>query len=156
MRHITQRGLDFIKQFEAFSEYPYYCPANKLTIGYGHVMLESETITEPLSEEDGELLLKKDVQSAERAILRNINVPLSDGQFDALVSFTFNCGAGALQRSTLRMKINREEYGEAAEEFPKWCKMGGKTSKGLLRRRLAEKEIFGGTILNVKVFHHKL
>jgi len=142
MRHITQRGIDFIKQFEAFSEYPYYCPAGKKTIGWGHVILDNESIQEPLSVDDGEILLKKDVQSSEMAVFRNISVPLSDNQFDALVSFTFNCGAGALQRSTLRMKINREEYGEAAEEFPRWCKIGGKTSKGLLRRRLAEKEIF--------------
>jgi len=142
MRHITQRGIDFIKQFEAFSEYSYYCPAGKKTIGWGHVILDNESIQEPLSVDDGEILLKKDVQSSEMAVFRNISVPLSDNQFDALVSFTFNCGAGALQRSTLRMKINREEYGEAAGEFPKWCKIGGKTSKGLLRRRLAEKEIF--------------
>ena len=142
MRHITQRGLDFIKQFEAFSEYHYYCPAGKKTIGWGHIILDNESIQEPLSVDDGEILLKKDVQSSEMAVFRNISVPLSDNQFDALVSFTFNCGAGALQRSTLRMKINREEYGEAAEEFSKWCKIGGNTSKGLLLRRLAEKEIF--------------
>ena len=142
MRHITQRGLDFIKSFEAFSEYSYYCPAGNKTIGWGHVIKDTETIEEPLSEEDGEILLKKDVQSSERAVFRNISVPLSDNQFDALVSFTFNCGAGALQRSTLRMKVNRGEYGEAAEEFSRWCKIGGKTSKGLLRRRLAEKEMF--------------
>lgn len=144
MRHITQRGLDFIKSFEGFREHSYYCSGGKKTIGYGHVIKDSEIIDEPLLEEDAETLLRNDIAGSERAVLRNINVPLSDGQFDALVSFTFNCGAGALQRSTLRMKINREEYGEAAEEFPKWCRAGGKTVKGLLRRRLAEKQMFEG------------
>ncbi len=142
MRHITQRGLDFIKQFEAFSEYSYICPAGKKTIGYGHVVLDSEQIDEPLSEEDGTLILAKDVGKAERAVLRNISVPLSDNQFDALVSFTFNCGAGALQRSTLRMLVNRQEYEDAAEEFPKWCRANGKIIHGLLRRRLDEREMF--------------
>ena len=55
---------------------------------------------------------REDAQIAERAVLRLINVPLTDGQFDALVSFTYNLGGGALQRSTLRRKINREEHGE--------------------------------------------
>jgi lysozyme len=142
MRHITQRGLDFIKQFEAFSEYPYHCQAGKKTIGWGHVILDNESIQEPLSEEDGEILLKKDVQSSERAVFRNISVPLSDGQFDALVSFTFNCGAGSLQASTLRSKINRGEYPGAADEFIRWNKVHGKISKGLTRRRMAEAEMF--------------
>jgi len=57
---------------------------------------------------------------AERAILRLINVPLSDGQFDALVSFTYNLGGGVLQHSTLRRKINREEHGEVPEQFMHW------------------------------------
>lgn len=145
MRHITQQGLDFIKSFEAFSEYSYYCPAKKLTIGYGHVMLDSETITEPLSVEDGEILLKKDVGKAERCVLRNTKVPLTDGQFDALVSLTFNAGNAAYQRSQIRMRVNRGDFDEAAEWFPRsFITAGGRKQKGLIRRRLGEKEMFEG------------
>lgn len=143
MRHITQAGLDLIKSFEAFSEYHYTCLAGYETVGWGHVILDNETINEPLSEEDGEFLLRKDVEKAEKAVLRNIKVPLEDYQFDALVSFTFNCGPGAIQRSTLRMKLNRQEY-DMGEEFLKWNKIKGKISKGLTRRRIAEAEMFEG------------
>ena len=143
MRHITQRGLDFIKQFEAFSEYFYYCPANKKTIGYGHVVLPSEQIEEPLSEEDGEILLRKDVGKAERAVLRNTKVPLTDGQYDALVSMTFNAGGGAYQRSQIRMRVNRGDFEEAAEWFPRsFITANGRIVHGLIRRRLDEREMF--------------
>lgn len=83
-------------------------------------------------------MLRRDVVSAERSVLRLITVPLTDGQFDALVSFTFNLGAGALQRSTLRQKVNRKEHGEAAAELLKWCWAGGRKLAGLLARRKAE------------------
>ena len=143
MRHITQRGLDFIKRFEAFSEYSYYCPANKKTIGYGHVVLPSEQIEEPLSEEDGEILLRKDVEKAERAVLRNTKVPLTDGQYDALVSMTFNAGGGAYQRSQIRMGVNRGDFEEAAEWFPRsFITANGRIVHGLIRRRLDEREMF--------------
>ena len=75
---------------------------------------------------------------AERAVLRLIKVPLTDGQFDALVSFTFNLGSGALQRSTLRRKVNREEHEEVPAEFMRWVWAGGRKLKGLVRRREAE------------------
>ena len=64
--------------------------------------------------------------------------PLTDGQFDALVSFSFNLGSGALQRSTLRRKVNREEHADVPPEFMRWVWAGGRTLKGLIRRRQAE------------------
>ena len=67
---------------------------------------------------------------------------ISDNQFSALVSFTFNVEAGALQRSTLRMKLNRGEYQNAADEFPKWRMAGGRILAGLVRRRAAERALF--------------
>lgn len=91
-----------------------------------------------ISPEAGEALLIKDVLSAEQAVLRLIHVPLRDGQFDALVSFTFNLGSGALQRSTLRRKVNREEHHEAPEQLMRWVWAGGRRLKGLKRRRAAE------------------
>ena len=75
---------------------------------------------------------------AERAVLRLIAVPLADRQFDVLVSFTFNLGVGALQRSTLRRKVNREEHGEVPAEFLKWVWGGGRRLPGLVQRREAE------------------
>ena len=72
---------------------------------------------------------------AERAVLRLIKVPLTDGQFDALVSFTFNLSSGALQRSTLRRKVNREEHEEVPAEFMRWVWVGGRKLRGLVRRR---------------------
>lgn len=76
--------------------------------------------------------MRQDAMIAERAVLRQINVPLTDGQFDALVSFTYNLGGGALQRSTLRRKINREEHGEVPEQFMRWVwAVVAVSSKGL-------------------------
>ena len=141
MRHITDKGLNLIKVFESFRATKYICAGGYPTNGYGHVIRHGETFT-TLSESEASDLLAKDVGVAEGAVLRLIKVPLSDGQFDALVSFTFNLGSGSLQRSTLRSKINRGEYLEASEEFGKWCRAGGKKLKGLVRRREAERLLF--------------
>ena len=138
MRHITQNGLDLIKRFEGFSRTVYFCPAGYPTIGYGHVVKDDEDFSAGIDEEKAEELLRQDAQIAERAVLRLIDVPLTDGQFNALVSFTYNLGGGALQRSTLRRKINREEHGEVPEQFMRWVWAGGRKLKGLVRRRHAE------------------
>ncbi len=140
MRHVTQEGLDLIKRFEGFSPAVYICPGGWPTIGYGHVVRgdEREQFEDGIEESIGEELLRLDVEVAERAVLRLIQVPLSDGQFDALVSFTFNLGAGALQRSTLRRKVNREEHADMPAEFLRWVWAGGRRLKGLARRRKAE------------------
>tara|TARA_B100001540_G_C15788217_1_gene634230 strand:- start:1567 stop:1899 length:333 start_codon:yes stop_codon:yes gene_type:complete len=95
MRHITQDGIDLIKRFEGFSPTVYICPAGYPTIGYGNLVRSGESFNE-ISETEAEELLRKDVESAERAVLRLVNLPLTDGQFDALVSFTFNLGSGGL------------------------------------------------------------
>lgn len=84
----------------------------------------------------------QDAQIAERAVLGLINVPLTDGQFDALTSFTYNLGGGALQRSTLRRKINREEHADVPEQFMRWVWAGSRKLKGLVRRRAAEADLY--------------
>lgn len=142
MRHITQDGLNLIKQHEGFSETVYVCPAGYPTIGYGHVVKPTENFSCGISEVEARDLLREDVQAAESAVLRLISVPLSDGQFDALVSFTFNLGSGALQRSTLRRKINREEHADVPAEFLRWVWAGGRKLKGLIRRREAEAALY--------------
>ena len=144
MRHITQEGLNLIKQFEGFSPTIYICPAGYPTIGYGHVVRneEKERFDAGIDQEQGEELLRRDAQVAERAVLRLITVPLTDGQFDALVSFTFNLGSGALQRSTLRRKVNREEHAEVPEQLMRWVWAAGKRLKGLAKRRAAESAVY--------------
>jgi len=138
MREISPRGLALIQGFESFRPRPYLCPAGYWTIGYGHVILVGEKAYGEIMEIEGLSLLLKDVSFAERSVVRLIKVPLFDGQFDALVSFIFNLGSGALQRSTLRMKVNREEHKEVPDEFMKWVRAGGIRLRGLIRRRMAE------------------
>lgn len=142
MRHITQNGIDLIKRFEGFSAKVYICPAGYPTIGYGHVVKPYEDFSVGIDEAQAEELLRQDAVIAERAVLRLISVPLTDGQFDALVSFTYNLGGGALQRSTLRRKINREEHAEVPEQFMRWVWAGGRKLKGLVRRRKAEISLY--------------
>ncbi len=144
MRHITADGLDLIKRFEGFRPTVYICPAGWPTIGYGHVVRESERerFSAGIDEKAAEELLRRDVETAEKAVLRLIHAPLSDGQFAALVSFVFNLGAGSLQRSTLRRKINRGEHESVPAEFRRWVWAGGRKLKGLMRRRAAEAALF--------------
>lgn len=96
-------------------------------MGYGHVVQNPEAFRQPITEDEATEILALDVETAERAVLRLISVPLTDGQFDALVSFTFNLGSGTLQRSTLRRKVNREEHEDVPAEFVKWVWAGGKS-----------------------------
>ncbi len=138
MRQVTENGLELIRRFEGFSAEPYYCPAGYLTVGYGHVLRPGEEVDTPITCEQALAWLEKDVRTAARAVLQMIRVPLTDGQFDALVSFTYNLGGGALQRSTLRRKVNRREHEEAPHEFGKWVYGGGRRLRGLVRRRAAE------------------
>lgn len=144
MRNITSNGLQLIKRFEGFSSAIYSDSAGLPTIGCGHLLKSYEVaafkagITKAKAEE----LLKQDVTVAESAVIRLINVPLTNDQFDALVSFTFNVGAGALQRSTLRARLNREEYWLAPEEMMKWIYANGKKVQGLILRRMAEVELY--------------
>lgn len=138
---VSDRGLEVIRIFEGFSPRPYICPAGYLTIGYGHVVRPGEVFV-VIDEGKAEELLREDVRIYECKVLKLIKVPLTQGQFDALVSFTYNLGAGALQRSTLRMKLNRGEYLDAADEFPKWVWAGGRKLRGLIRRRMEERKLF--------------
>ena len=98
--------------------------------------------TPPIVKAEAEALLRRDVTLAERAVLRLITVPLADGQFDALVSFTFNLGGRALEGSTLLRLLNAGSRWAAADEFPKWILAGGKILPGLVTRRAAERALF--------------
>jgi len=149
MRHITQDGIDLIKRFEGFSPTVYICPAGYPTIGYGHLVREAEQYEQGVTKAEAEELLRRDVQMAEKAVLRLIDVPLTDGQFDALVSFTFNLGAGALQRSTLRRKVNRQTHSEVPEQFMRWVWAGGQKMIGLVKRRGCEAIMYSSNDLKI-------
>lgn len=144
-RFTHEKGIELIKKFEGFSEAPYVCSGGYLTIGYGHKLLPSDRFNK-VSLEKAEKLLKKDLLSAERIVLRYISAELNDDQFAALVSFTFNLGPAALQRSTLRQKINYGLYYEATKEFKKWVYAGGRKVIGLVRRRKVESKLFASLV----------
>lgn len=135
---------NLIKHFEGFSPVTYTCPAGYRTIGYGHVIKPHEKFEEPISLAEGEKILIADCKKFAFSIYKLISAPLTTNQLSALLSFTFNLGSGALQRSTLRQKINRLEYKNAAEEFLKWIYAGGKILPGLITRRKAERDLFLG------------
>ena len=142
-RQVTQAGIDLIRHFEGFSASIYKDSAGYPSIGVGHLIRPSESFSEPITEQEAEELLKKDLWTAERAVLRLTKVPLEDNQYNALTSFVFNVGSGAYQRSTLRARINRLELTEeTADEFLKWIFAGKRIIKGLLRRRIAERDMF--------------
>ena len=139
-------GVEIIKKYEGFSAKPYLCPANVPTIGFGstrwfdgaRINLDSRTI----SRDDATRLLQMELHHIESAVPRLIKAPLTQNQFDALASFTFNLGSGRLQSSTLRAKTNRLDYEGAADEFPKWRKAGGRVLAGLIRRRAEERRLW--------------
>lgn len=138
--HISEAGLDLIKQFEGLRLEAYLCPAGVWTIGYGSTngVYEGMKITQEQAEER----LRQDCRIAEACVNDCVAVPLKQGQFDALVSFTFNLGNDAFRRSTLRRKVNAQDWEGAANEFMRWIYAGGKPLEGLRRRRFAEKKMF--------------
>lgn len=140
---ISSEGLALIKQFEGFSERVYRCPAGYPTIGYGHVVHPSDVILQPMDRKTAEQVLRADLQLVAQAVQRLIPIPLLQHQFDALCSFTYNLGAGSLQRSRLRQCMLRADVMEASAEFGRWVYVNGRKSPGLIARRKAEAALFG-------------
>lgn len=143
--HISDKGLKLIRHFEGCSLRPYLDPIGLLTIGVGHLITKEDAnkYSIGITSQEADNLLRHDCRKAETAIGKLITIPLTQGEFDGLVSFTFNLGAGALRRSTLRMRLNRDEDRlSVADEFRKWTRAGGHVLPGLIRRREAERELF--------------
>tara|TARA_R100001198_G_scaffold51472_1_gene28829 strand:- start:25 stop:546 length:522 start_codon:yes stop_codon:yes gene_type:complete len=136
----SSAGLALIKEHEGLRLDAYLCPAKVWTIGYGHTgdVHPGQRITEAMAD----LLLQADLKSFERAVSASVKVPLTQGQFDALVSFTFNVGAGAFRLSTLLRVLNEGDYRAAAKQFDRWVHGGGKVLPGLVRRRRDERALF--------------
>jgi lysozyme len=139
MNMIGSDILLLIKKFEGFRSKAYKCAGGYLTIGYGHLTNDED---KEITEIEAEILLKQDLQIAVKAINRLVIVELKQNQFDALLSFIFNVGSGAFQRSVMRQKINRDEHELVPEEFMKWVWAGGKKQAGLIKRRMTEAKLY--------------
>ena len=137
---ISAAGLKLIKDFEGLRLTTYTCAAGVLTIGYGSTGAHA-TPGKTITEAEAEALLLKDLTRFEKAVNELVKVPMTQGAYDALVSFAFNCGEGALAESTLLRKLNAGEDPNttAKAELPRWTNSG---LAGLVRRRAAEVELF--------------
>lgn len=134
----SQRGINLIKQFEGVRLTAYKCPAGVYTIGYGHT--RGVTRGMKITEEEASTFLAADLRNSEKAVERYDSVyHWNQNEFDALVSFTFNCGATNLRALLRNGRRNRSQI---AETLPLYRKAGGKVLKGLERRRAAEKALF--------------
>ena len=155
--NVSDKLIEMIKHDEGVKTRPYQCPALLWTVGVGHVidpnhakvkladrkqLLIPDGWDRTLSMDEVNDILKKDLARFEAGVMRLCPKTEKQGQFDALVSFSFNVGLGNLQNSSLRMKHNRGEFEAAAEEFLKWNKAGGKVLKGLDKRRRGEKALY--------------
>lgn len=141
-RKITNlRGIDLIKQFEGLRLTAYQDVVGVWTIGYGHT---GPDVTPGLAitQQRAEQLLINDLAQFERGVNDLVTVQINQNQFDALVSFAYNLGVGALQKSTLLRLLNAGSYKPAADEFPRWNRAGGNVVAGLTRRRYAERQLF--------------
>lgn len=142
---ISSNGLKIVKHFEGLHLKAYIDPVGIWTIGYGHTGQAAHK-GNVISEPQAEGLLREDIRESEGFVDRYIDVELMQHHFDALVSFTFNVGGGALSKSTLRRKLNSGDFEGAAAEFPRWNKgtVNGKkvVLPGLSRRRSSEQLMF--------------
>ena len=156
---VSDRCKEMIKHHEGVRFKPYRCPARLWTVGVGHVLYPNQGRL-PLDQRDAfplELhdnrtfskdevngILSTDLIRFEVGVARLFPLVLTQGQNDALVSFSFNLGLGGVQRSTLRSKVLRGEIEEAADEFLKFTRGGGKVLPGLVKRRNDERALFLG------------
>ena len=144
---VPQAAIELAKRFEGFERkvkrgteitaIPYVCPAGFWTIGYGHLCDPNHP---PITEGEAEVYLAHELQTALAATLRYCPVLITEpeGRLAAIVDFTFNLGAGRLQTSTLRRRINQRDWSSAAKELRRWVYGGGKVLQGLVTRREVE------------------
>ena len=142
----SYHGIEQIKTFEGFRSMPYHDIADKLTVGYGHLIVPGDGCVEgsPITMGQATSLLAGDLFIAEHAV-NNLDIPLTQYQFDALVSFIYNLGVANFQHSTLCKLLKEQDYANAALEFPKWDHApSAVVNPGILKRRLAEQRCFKG------------
>lgn len=138
---INKHGLDLIIKFEGCKLKAYKDVAGIWTVAYGHTgddVYEGLEITQAEADD----LLAEDLKHFEEGVSSCVKVPVTDDQFSALVCFAYNVGLAALRSSTLLKLLNQKKYVEAANQFLRWNRAGGKIVKGLANRRKAERELF--------------
>lgn len=136
----SKQGLALTESFESCKLAAYQDQRGVWTIGWGHTRGVHSGMT--CSQEQADAWLIEDSQWAEDEVNRQVHIALTQGEFDALVDFVFNCGSGNFEHSTLLALVNKGDVVRAAQEFEKWDHAAGKVVAGLLRRRLAEKAEF--------------
>lgn len=144
---MSEEGLELIKEFEGCKLEAYKCPAGVWTIGVGSTLYEDGSKVQKgdylESEDEAMDLLALTLGKYEQSVAKNVHVSLTQNEFDALVSFTYNVGGANLASSTLLKLLNSgESKSIVAKEFHKWNKAGGKELAGLTRRRQAEARLF--------------
>lgn len=144
---LSQKGLELIKSFEGLSLKPYVCAGGINTIGYGNTYYTNgKKVTlqdKPITKEQAEELIKHSLSTYEKAVNSFCRDDISQSQFDALVSFAYNLGTGALQKSTLIKKVNANPKDQTIkDEFLRWNKANGRVLAGLTRRRQAEANLY--------------
>lgn len=144
----SKAGIALITRFEGCRLEQYICPAGKPTIGIGHVVLKGEKFPPRITQAFAEQLLAKDLKQFEQAIYRLITVPLTQNQFDALVSFIFNVGPGGITNTKVQAAVNARRFQDVPAALEAWSKavVNGQmtTLPGLLARRRAEGQMFLG------------
>ena len=136
----SQSGLHLTEQFEGCRLTAYQDQGGRWTIGYGHANGVTPGMVCTLDQAEAWLL--QDVQNAVNHVNSLVSVPLTQGEFDALVDFSFNCGCEAFAESTMLRLLNAGDYSGAADQFEHWGRSGGKVIAGLLRRRQTEVQEF--------------
>ena len=140
--NFSAAGMELLKKSEGFRNRVYRDVAGIPTIGYGHRLLHSDSFPNGIDDPQAANLLACDVRDAVQAVQRLVKVPLTQGQFDALVDFTFNLGAKRLAASTLLKSLNAGRYDDAAEQLLLWDHAGGQENAALKARRKAEAELW--------------
>lgn len=137
---IGNKGLELIKHFEGCELEAYKCPAGVWTIGYGHTKGVEEG--DVWSESHADHMLEVELEEYENYVNTAVEVPLSQNQFDALVSWVYNLGPTNFNSSTMLKVLNAGDYSEVGNQMLRWNKAGGKVLEGLTRRRQAEADLF--------------
>jgi lysozyme len=144
---IPAAAVEMVKKWEGFRHHAYLCPANVWTVGYGTTRLPGGRPIGPadtMTQGEAEEALRHDMRRFAAAVDRLITVPLAEHERAALISWTYNVGEGALEKSTLRRKLNAGDRAGAAAEFRRWNQSGGRILSGLVRRRADEEALFRG------------
>ena len=139
--NISEKGKSLIKKYEGCRLTAYRCPAGILTIGYGHTGSDVH-IGQKITQEQADKLFNTDVLIHCNNVEKLVKVPLTQNQFDALVSFEYNIGYGQFSKSTMLSLLNRKLYKEASLQFARWTRGGGKILPGLVKRRAEETQLF--------------